>query len=258
MNILVVNDDGITEVGILHLAAALRAGFPDATLYVCAPDRQRTAAGHGITVHESLYLQDWEFPGAFQAWSCTGTPADCVKVAFRMLKRQGIKLDLVCSGINMGSNLGDDVFYSGTVSAAMEGSMCGIPSVAFSACSHTATHFEVFPTLVPSVCRCALEHASTEWILNVNVPDLPPERIQGMRFTRLGVREYTDDFEMVAQGEGRYCYTYTGKEVFRLNLPPETDVGAFRENCITITPVHRDMTMYELVGEMENWGIQWR
>lgn len=257
MNILIVNDDGITALGIHQLVKYLHKGFPEANLYVCAPDRQRTAAGHGITVRGPVFLKEEEFEYTKAAWSCSGTPADCVKAGIRLMSLEGERPDLVCSGINMGSNLGNDVLYSGTVSAALEGIICGIPSVAFSVCDHDATHFEAFETLVPSVCNRALQENTTRWILNVNVPDLPKEEIQGIRYTKLGERIYSDDFSVERQEDGLLCYLYLGHEVEQEELPLDNDVRAFQENYISITPVHRDLTKDELVGEMLAWGIQW-
>ena len=169
----------------------------------------------------------------------------------------GERPDLVCSGINMGSNLGNDVLYSGTVSAALEGIICEIPSVAFSVCDHDATHFDAFETLVSSVCQRALEENSTRWIMNVNVPDLPKEEIKGIRYTKLGERIYNDDFSVEYQEEGLLCSLYLGHEVEQKELPIDNDVRAFQENYISITPVHRDLTKDEVVEKIAGWGIQW-
>ena len=258
MNVLIVNDDGITAEGIHQLVRCLRGGFPDAKLYVCAPDRQRTASGHGITVREAVLLKEWEFEGAQMAWSCSGTPADCVKAGIRMMGLAGDRPDLICSGINMGSNLGSDVLYSGTVSAALEGNICGIPSVAFSVCDHEATHFEAFDALVPSVCRKVLEENTTRWVLNVNVPDLPMEEIRGLRFTRLGERIYSEDFSVEHSEEGLVCHLYLGQELAQDDLPEDDDIRAYQEGYISITPIHRNLTKEDLVEPMSDWGICWK
>lgn len=140
MNILVTNDDGINASGICSLAEALSKV---ADVYVCAPHTQRSAAGHGITVSKPIEVEERTFARAAKAYAITGTPADCVKIGTKILREQDIKVDMVFSGINLGGNLGTDTLYSGTVSAAIEGSLCGIPSVAVSVNSHEATHFEL-------------------------------------------------------------------------------------------------------------------
>lgn len=257
MNLLIVNDDGITAEGIRQLVKCLYQGFPEANLYVCAPDRQRTAAGHGITVRESLCLKKWDVPHARRAWSCSGTPADCVKAGIYMMRREGVQPQLVCSGINMGSNLGSDVLYSGTVSAALEGNICGIPSVAFSVCHHEATHFDAFETLVPSVCRKVLEENTLQWVLNVNVPDLPVDEIRGLRFTRLGECRYSEEVDLRHQDGELWCDLYLGSQITQENLPADNDVRAFQEGYISITPIHRDLTKHEIIERMAGWGIRW-
>ena len=258
MNILLVNDDGIMAEGIHQLAGFLKKGFPEARLYVCAPDQQRSAAGHGITVRKPLYLQTFAFAQAQQAYTCSGTPADCVKAGLQVFKREGLHMDLVCSGINMGSNLGNDILYSGTVSAALEGIVCGVPSVAFSVCSHEPKHYEAFEPLIPSVCRCALAQGSTRWMFNVNVPDLPAKEICGMRFTKMGLREYDENFAFAQQEDGRYRYEYLGKERWMTGLPEDNDVRAFQENCISITPLQRDLTEHEIAAKAEEFNISWK
>lgn len=252
-NILVTNDDGITARGIHRLAEALsRVG----NIYVCAPDRQRTAAGHGITVSERIYMKEKAFHGAVKAFSCSGTPADCVKLGLRIYRSQGIEMDMVCSGINHGANLGTDVLYSGTVSAALEGVICGLPSVAFSSCSHEAEHLEIFETLAPEVCRVALEKLDCKTVLNVNAPDLPPEQIKGLKITRLGAREYEDYFDPIVDPDEGIHYAYASTPVIYHGLPEDIDVMAYQENYATITPLQYDMTNHDLVHKVEGWGIR--
>lgn len=258
MNFLIVNDDGITVEGLHQLVKCLHMGFPQAKLYVCAPDRQRTASGHGITVDQPVRLKEWEFEHTARAWSCSGTPADCVRAGIRMMEKEGARPDLVCSGINMGSNLGSDVLYSGTVSAALEGNLCGIPSIAFSVCSHEPTHFAAFEGLVFQVCRRVLEQNTLAWIFNVNVPDLPVEEISGLRITRLGDRIYSEE-ALIEEKDGEIlCQLYLGKEKLPENLSGEYDVCAVGERYISITPIHRDLVKYDVMEEMKGWEIPWR
>lgn len=252
-NILVTNDDGITARGIHALAEAL-AGI--AEIYVCAPDRQRTASGHGITVSEKLVLKEEPFNKARKAYSCSGTPADCVKLGLRVFRSQGIEMDMVCSGINHGANLGTDVLYSGTVSAALEGVICGKPAIAFSSCSHEAVHLEVFEKLAPQICRAAYGKMNSRTVLNVNAPDLPVSEIKGLRFASLGAREYEDSFEAIEDSENETHYEYSGAPVVYEGLPGNIDVMAFQENFITVTPLQYDLTNYELLEEVAGWGIR--
>ena len=136
MNILVANDDGIRARGLTELVRALSG---EASVYVCAPDGQRSASGHGITVSKYITVKEEQVEGAEYALSTSGTPADCVKLGMKILSEKGVKIDMLFSGINHGGNLGTDVLYSGTVAAAMEGSICGVPSVAVSVDNHDAS-----------------------------------------------------------------------------------------------------------------------
>lgn len=254
-NILVTNDDGIDARGIHVLAEAL-SGV--AEIYVCAPDRQRTASGHGITMAEKLFLTETPFHGAKQAYSCSGTPADCVKLGLRVFQSKGIRMDMVCSGINHGANLGTDVLYSGTVSAALEGIICGVPSIAFSSCSHEAEHLEIFETLAPHICETVHGKLDCHTVLNVNAPDLPAEAIKGLRFTRLGAREYEDDFQPLHDQQSGTYYAYASTAVVYEDLPEDVDVMGYQEGYITVTPLHYDLTNYALVQEVASWGIQFK
>ena len=137
MNVLITNDDGIRARGLRELMDALReqAGM---TVYICAPDGQRSASGHGITMTDPIMVEEVEIKGAELAFQTSGLPADCVKIGVELLERAGVHLDMVFSGINHGGNLGTDTLYSGTVAGAIEGSICGYPSVAVSVDSHDA------------------------------------------------------------------------------------------------------------------------
>lgn len=139
MNILISNDDGIDAIGIKRLVEAMGTC---ADIYVVAPDTQRSASSHALSLRKEITVREVEFPGAKYALECNGTPADCVKLGLDLLKKKGIHMDAVYAGINLGANLGTDNMYSGTVSAAAEGMLEGIPAVAVSVCSHDATYFE--------------------------------------------------------------------------------------------------------------------
>ena len=255
MNLLLVNDDGIKAQGIHELAEALSS---EASIYVCAPDGQRSASGHGITVSTYIAVQEEKFNCAEYAFSTSGTPADCVKLGMKLFERQGVKIDMVFSGINHGGNLGTDTLYSGTVSAAIEGSLCGVPSVAVSVNSHEAKHFEYACYLATGALNKAYGKLPPEVVFNINTPDLPREEIKGLRYTTLGRREYREVFEPVEIGGGKTGYRYTGDPVVYEGLPETIDVIAMQDGFASITPIHRDLTSYGMVDEVKKWRIdQW-
>ena len=253
MNILVTNDDGIQASGIRNLVKSLSQA---AKIYVCAPHTQRSASGHGITVGKPIEVEETDFEHAVKAYAITGTPADCVKIGTKILNDQGIKIDMVFSGINLGGNLGTDTLYSGTVSAAIEGSLCGIPSVAVSVNSHKATHFELACDLALGVCRNGFSKMSARTVLNINTPDLPKEEIKGVKYTRLGMREYKEWFRPKTGENGKTQYWYEGNPVVYEGLPDDIDVISMQDGYASITPLHYDLTDYELVDEIKKWRLE--
>lgn len=253
MNILVTNDDGIHASGIKSLAASLSQA---ADIYVCAPHTQRSAAGHGITVGKPIEVEEVDFEHAVKAYAITGTPADCVKIGTKILLDQGIKVDMVFSGINLGGNLGTDTLYSGTVSAAIEGSLCGIPSVAVSVNSHEATHFELACELALAACEKGFGHMDAKTVLNINTPDLPKEEIKGVKYTRLGAREYKEWFRPNIGENGKTQYWYEGNPVIYEGLPDDIDVISMQDGYASITPLQYDMTNYDLIEKVKNWRLE--
>ena len=236
MNILVVNDDGIEARGLKELVTALseRAG---ADVYVCAPDGQRSAASHAITLRSPVSAWPVLFDGAAEAFALDGTPADCVAVGLKLLKRLGVEIDMVFAGINHGANVGTDIIYSGTVGAALEGSIQGVPSVAVSVDSHQATHFDY------------------AWImLNINTPDLPAEEIKGVCHTVLGEREYLNDVQVETEGEVT-TFIYGGDAVLYESDENHFDVIALENGYASITPLQKDMTAYKAGDMLADWRI---
>ena len=198
MNILITNDDGLEAEGLQRLVRALHE-VTGAKLYVCAPDGQRSATAHGITMNKPITVEEAEMDNVEIAWQISGLPADCVKIAREFLRRKGVSIDIVYSGINHGGNLGTDTLYSGTVSAALEGSLCGFPSVAVSVDSHQAEQFGYACELAVNAAKAIqrqLEAGTADHrvVLNINTPNLPKEEIKGLRYTRLGPREYDEIF----------------------------------------------------------------
>ncbi len=257
MNVLVSNDDGIKAAG---LAALVNALSKVADVYVCAPNGQRSAASHSITMREPIRVKSAEIENAKIAMTSTGTPADCVRLGIKVLKDLGIEIDMVFSGINMGGNLGTDTLYSGTVAAAIEGSILGKPSVAVSVNSHEAEHFGY-------ACRIAVNCARNAWdkipeghILNVNVPNLPDYNIEGVKYTKLGPREYLPWFNHENGIEGAHDlidleYTYGSTPVEYDELTVDYDVRAMERRFATITPLRYDMTDYEMIETIKEWGL---
>lgn len=250
MNVLVANDDGIEAQGIHELVKALGT-LSDVKIYVCAPNRQRTASGHGITVSEPLFLKEESFEGAEKAYSCSGTPADCVKLGLRAFRALGIEIDLVYSGINHGANLGSDTVYSGTVSAAIEGVICGKRAIAISSCSHNPQHFESCMEIAARMIDIALETLDERTILNVNIPDLPASEIKGVRLGGLGERQYEDHFDPIRNEEGMIEYQYSGEALAYEGIETDLDVALHQHHYITITPLHHDLTNYSVLEMMK-------
>ncbi|MGI0486345.1 5'/3'-nucleotidase SurE [Pantanalinema rosaneae CENA516] len=262
MKLLISNDDGISALGIRTLANTLvEAGHE---VSVVCPDQERSATGHGLTLHHPIRAEEVKsiFHPAVRAWACSGTPADCVKLALWALLDS--PPDLVLSGINHGSNLGTDVLYSGTVSAAMEGVIEGIPSVAFSLTSYSSKEFGVAANFARSLVTQLEKQPLPELLLlNVNVPAVPPEAIAGVMITRQGIRRYIDVFEKRIDPRGKTYYWLSGEALLEdseaaselADLVP-TDVQAARENYITITPLQYNLTSVPGIAHLKDWQLQ--
>lgn len=250
MNILVTNDDGIDSQGIEALVAALA---PYGNIAVVAPHKQRSAKSHGITVGRPVELRPKTFKNARWAFVCDGLPVDCVKLGLTHLKKMDVAIDVVFSGINEGGNLGTDTLYSGTVAAAIEGALCGKPSVAVSVNSHTPRYFAYAAKLAADALK-TLE--SQEWpqiTLNINTPDLPADQIHGVKYTRLGVRGYDEWLEPIHGEDGKIEYQYQGRPLVYSSKNTGIDVIANQENYASITPMQCDFTQHTLVEEVKKW-----
>jgi 5'-nucleotidase len=254
MNILLSNDDGIRAEGIRRFAEALRA-LGD--VYIFAPTEQMSCCGHGVSIKRRVTARDADFPGAARAVAVDGTPADCMKVAFKMLEEDGIKIDMVFSGVNMGGNLGTDTLYSGTISAAMEAVMVGIPAVAASVDSHEPKHYETVLKLALRVGGLGPGKPGPGTVISINAPDLPPEEIKGVKVTRLGLREYDAWIREESREAGLRTYKYAGSiPIFRPELPEDVDVGAHHRGYATITPLYFDLTDHKLLDTVKEWGLE--
>ncbi|NEO31759.1 MAG: 5'/3'-nucleotidase SurE [Symploca sp. SIO3C6] len=262
MKLLISNDDGIFALGVRTLANTLAEVGHDVTV-VC-PDRERSATGHGLTLHEPIRagLVDGMFHPTVAAWSCSGTPSDCVKLALGALIEQ--PPDLVLAGINHGPNLGTDILYSGTVSAAMEGIIEGIPSIALSLASYTSKEFQVAAefakTLIDKLGKQPLPEAT---LLNVNVPSVKSSEILGIKITRQGIRRYFDIFEKRVDPRGKTYYWLAGEVVEEIDQPEHlhlsddilTDVQAIRDKYITVTPLQYNLTDVNGVINLQQLGL---
>ncbi len=262
MKLLISNDDGIFALGIRTLANTLAAGGYDVTV-VC-PNRERSATGHGLTIHDPIRAEVVEsiFHPSVQAWSCSGTPSDCVKLALGALLDK--PPDFVLSGINHGANLGTDILYSGTVSAAMEGVMEGIPSIALSLTSFTYQDFQPAANFAKKLLtHLAKQPLAEPILLNVNVPPVKWEEITGIAITRQGIRRYFDTFQKRVDPRGKTYYWLAGEVIEEveqpehLHLPPdiETDVQAIRKNYITVTPLQYNLTYAAGIYSLQEWGL---
>jgi len=249
MNILIANDDGIQAEGIRQLACALSE---KGDVYVVAPDSQRSASSHALSLHDPLIItEETDFPAAKQAWKMSGTPADCVKVGLEILRRKGLEVDIVYSGINHGANIGTDTMYSGTVSAAAEGIFAGIPAVAVSVCDHFPKYFEGACRLAVSVFEEALKMKGGESLLSLNAPNLPLSEIKGVKAARLGTLRYHEWFEKEREG----VYRYGAGTIETPEQAEDSDVHLTAEGYATIAVVKYDLNDYENLEKIKEWEI---
>lgn len=247
MLFLLTNDDGVDSPGLEHLAFHLSK---QGEVYVVAPERERSAAGHSITMHKPIRARyKGERGNGIKVWETSGSPADCVVVGiFDLLPR---KPDLVVSGINLGPNLGEDLTYSGTVSGAMEGYLCDVPSLAISLSTFVDPDWETASLIGAKVVEAALKIHSLV-LLNINIPHFPLSNIKGFRLTRLGRRRYTGRLSKRADPFGRPYYWIGG--VLEDGAPDEgTDVWAVENGYVSITPLTLDLTDYSLLESLKPW-----
>lgn len=246
MRVLVSNDDGVDAHGLRVLARRL-ADVGEVT--VVAPDRDRSGASNSLTLDRPLravQLDDGR-------WRVAGTPTDCVHLALSGLLEH--EPDIVVSGINDSANLGDDVIYSGTVSAAMEGRFLGLPSIAVSLATrdHKGLHYDSAAEAVLLLLRrLPLDPLPADTILNVNVPDRPWDEIRGLAVTRLGRRHRSAPCVRDADPRGRTIY-WIGPPGDVEDDGPGTDFHAIRDGWVSITPIHVDLTRYQALEKVSGW-----
>jgi 5'-nucleotidase len=252
LTILLTNDDGIYAPG---LAALYRELQSLGEVIVVAPESEQSAVGHSISLITPLRVKEVSINGGVEGWAVNGTPADCVKIAVAELLPA--LPDLVVSGINSGPNVGINVLYSGTVSAATEASILGVRGVAFSLNSYDKT--ADFASAA-SLARNLLEQlrAWPRWTngvcLNVNLPDLPPDRVKGIRVTRQDTGPLVEHFERRVDPR-KHVYYWLAEINERQELDVDTDYGALSQGYVTVTPIHHDLTNYQSLNDLKtlNW-----
>ena len=250
LNILVSNDDGIDAPGIFDLVQELKK---IGQVIVVAPDKQQSAVGHAITMNFPLRAKEFKKNGSFFGYAVEGTPADCVKLAVKALLKQ--KPDLVVSGVNHGANTAISIIYSGTVSAATEGTILGIPSIAVSLTTYGPPDFKYAAKFARKLAQLVLRKGMPAGtLLNVNVPALAERDIKGVVVTRQGKAVWNDTFDVRRDPANKEYYWLTG-DLEESDEGLEYDQSAILNNYVSVTPIHYDLTDYNSVEIMGRWGI---
>ncbi len=247
MRILCTNDDGYLALGIEVLVSAARAL---GSVTVVAPDREQSATSNSLTLHHPLRVR--RSPDGTLV--VDGTPTDCVILAVNELMKE--RPDLCFSGINHGSNMGEDVLYSGTVAGAMEATVIGIPAIAISYAGDAFEDLSAWEDVVASVLRGITETDDfpADTLFNVNLPPIDPTQVKGVRITSLGRRRYSASLTKALDPSGREYYWIGGGEVSWTGAE-DSDFTAVREGYVSVTPLHLDLTNYKLLEEIRGWRL---
>ncbi|NLN33134.1 MAG: 5'/3'-nucleotidase SurE [Flavobacteriaceae bacterium] len=252
--ILVTNDDGITAPGVRALIKMMNE---IGEVYVVAPDSPQSGMGHAITINSTLFCEKIKIddgPQSDREWACSGTPVDCVKLAItRILPRRP---DLCVSGINHGSNSSINVIYSGTMSAAVEAGIEGVPAIGFSLCdfSYSADFFAAEEQIKKIVRESIDKQMPKGMVLNVNIPKLPKNEIKGIKVCRQAKAVWVEDYDERKDPRGRTYYWLTGKFENR-DKGEDTDERALEEGHISVVPIQYDMTAHHYIAQMNNWDL---
>jgi 5'-nucleotidase len=248
--ILVTNDDGVYAPGIYALFNAMK---DVGNVHVVAPESERSAVGHALTISDPLRVWAVDRYGEAFGHAVNGTPADCVKLGIKSILNR--KPDLVVSGINQGANTAINVIYSGTVSAATEGTIMGVPSVAFSLASFRISDFDFAARFATHMAKSVLQHGLPDGtLLNVNIPALPEDQILGVKITRQGKGRYEEFFEKRVDPMNRNYYWLAGKKL-QLDSEPDVDDVAVLERYVAITPIQFDLTDYKILEDLKSWDV---
>jgi 5'-nucleotidase len=246
--ILLSNDDGVHAQGLLHLKRAMKA---IGEVIVVAPDRPRSSCSHSITLHKPLRVFEWRDEDGDIVYACNGMPADCVILGIRVLCDR--IPDLVIGGINDGPNLGDDIIYSGTVAVAREAALEGCRAFAISVAGFENIHYETAALVAKWLAKQLLKVELPRGVfLNVNVPNLPPDQLKGLKITRRGFKHYVGPPEKRVDPQGRVYFWRGAERPVSENLPG-TDVGEVAAGFVSVTPLHVDTTFSPLLEELKVW-----
>jgi 5'-nucleotidase len=250
MEILITNDDGIYAEGIYALAVAMKKV---GNVTVVAPDTQRSAVGHAITITDPLRVTEARRNGKFFGYAASGTPADCVKLGIKAIMKK--RPDLVVSGINLGGNQGYNILYSGTVSGATEGALLGIPSMAVSLDTFKNPDFGPSAEFAVKMARqMARRKVPPGTLINVNLPNLPAKKIKGVRVTNQSLTSFNDWFDKRTDPHGNTYYWMTGD--YKPKDPEKcSDLNALLAGYVSVTPIQFDLTNYKFITELENWDL---
>lgn len=249
MNILLTNDDGIYSEGIRALYESLK-DFGSVT--IVAPDTQKSAVGHAITLSDPLRVKTVKRDDKFFGYATTGTPADCVKLAIRAILKK--RPNIVISGINLGPNTGYSVLYSGTVSGATEGAILGIPSFAISLATFENPDYNFAASFAKKLAQLIIDNKGLPQgtLLNVNIPAVDSKLIKGIRIVKQSKVAIEERFDKREDPRKRIYYWLTG-EVVKSDGQEDADIEAIRQNYVSITPIHCDMTDYSFIEKLAQW-----
>jgi 5'-nucleotidase len=247
IRILISNDDGVNSEGIRALAGVLQTL---GEVFIVAPDRDQSAASHALSLYRPLRMEEI----AQNTYSVDGTPTDCVNLAVNGILKDK-KPDLIVSGINKGENLGDDITYSGTVSAAIEGTLLEIPSIAVSVVNKNGLRFDAASFYALMIAKYVLRRGLPKGtFINLNIPSLPKEEIRGIKVTRQGKRVYGEPIVENVDPRGRKYYWIGGNELGFLDIE-NSDIIAVNQGYVSVTPIKLDLTDYDFLERL-NWDLK--
>ncbi len=247
IRILISNDDGVNSEGIRALAGVLQTL---GEVFIVAPDRDQSAASHALSLYRPLRMEEI----AQNTYSVDGTPTDCVNLAVNGILKDK-KPDLIVSGINKGENLGDDITYSGTVSAAIEGTLLEIPSIAVSVVNKNGLRFDAASFYALMIAKYVLMRGLPKGtFINLNIPSLPKEEIRGIKVTRQGKRVYGEPIVENVDPRGRKYYWIGGNELGFLDIE-NSDIIAVNQGYVSVTPIKLDLTDYDFLERL-NWDLK--
>ncbi len=245
MRFLLTNDDGIYARGLSALYQELSA---DADCLVVAPEVEQSAVGHAITISRPLMVRAAQKNGHFLGYAVTGTPADCVKIGLKALSEKPV--DLVVSGINRGANVGINVLYSGTVSAATEALILGVPSLAISLDSHKEADYSFAARFARKMAAFVIKNPMKDVAINVNVPAIPEEEINGVVVVKQGKARLIENFEKRTDPRDNIYYWLAGETQLADDEAVDSDAAALSRGMITITPLYYDLTLHDAIGPL--------